>query len=162
MQSTQMSSDAATEATGPATVPMRFEVTLLPVADDNRAKAFYERLGWRLDADFPIDEHYRVVQFTPPGSPASIQFGKGTTTMAPGSIEGLYLIVEDIDAAREELTRRGVEVSEVWHGRGLGTEGREPGPDPDRGSYRSFASFRDPDGNSWLLQELRERLPGRE
>jgi catechol 2,3-dioxygenase-like lactoylglutathione lyase family enzyme len=140
---------------------MRFEVTVLPVADHDRAKAFYERLGWRLDADFPIDEDNRVVQFTPPGSPAAIQFGKGTTTMMPGSVEGLYLIVDDIDAARDELIRRGADVSEVWHGRGLGTGGREPGPDPERRSYRSFASFRDPDGNSWLLQELTERLPGR-
>ena len=161
MSSTQASDDTATEASGATAVPMRFEVTVLPVADDDRAKTFYERLGWRLDADFPLDEHFRVVQFTPPGSHGSIQFGKGTTTMAPGSMEGLYLIVDDIDAARDELIRRGVEVSEVWHGRGLGTDGREPGPDPDRGSYRTFASFRDPDGNSWLLQEIKERLPGR-
>jgi catechol 2,3-dioxygenase-like lactoylglutathione lyase family enzyme len=122
MSSTQASNDPSTEASGAAATPMRFEVTLLPVADDDRAKAFYERLGWRLDANFPIDEHYRVVQCTPPGSPASIQFGKGTTTMAPGSLDGLYLIVDDIDAARAELIGQGVEVSEVWHGRGLGTE----------------------------------------
>ena len=162
MSSTQQSSDAATDASEAAAIPMRFEVTVLPVADDDRAKAFYERLGWRLDADFPIDEHYRVVQFTPPGSPASIQFGKGTTAATPGSVEGLYLIVDDLEAAREALIRRGVEVSEIWHGRGLGTEGREPGPDPERRSYSSFASFSDPDGNTWLLQELTQRLPGRE
>ena len=161
MSSTQQGGEVAAAASGPTAVQMRFEVTVLPVADDDRAKAFYERLGWRLDADFPIDEHYRVVQFTPPGSPASIQFGKGTTTMAPGSAEGLYLIVDDIDAARDELMSRGADVSEVWHGRGLGPEGHEPGPDPDGSSYRTFASFRDPDGNSWLLQEIKERLPGR-
>ena len=161
MSGTQVSGDAATEGSGAAAVPMRFEVTVLPVADVDRAKAFYERLGWRLDADFPIDENYRVVQFTPPGSPASIQFGTGVTEMAPGSADGLYLIVDDMDTARDELIRRGVDVSEVWHGRGLGREGHEPGPDPDRTSYRTFASFSDPDGNSWLLQEIKERLPGR-
>jgi predicted enzyme related to lactoylglutathione lyase len=162
MSSSHHGTDPATEASGPAAVQMRYEVTVLPVADDDRAKAFYQCLGWRLDADFPIDEHYRVVQFTPPGSPASIQFGKGTTTMAPGSVKDMYLIVDDIDAARDELIKRGADVSEVWHGRGLGTEGHEPGPDPERRSYRSFASFTDPDGNRWLLQEITERLPGRE
>jgi catechol 2,3-dioxygenase-like lactoylglutathione lyase family enzyme len=140
---------------------MRFEVTVLPVADVDRAKAFYQGLGWRLDADFPIDEQYRVVQFTPPGSPTSIQFGTGTTTMAPGSMEGMYLVVDDLDAALAELISRGADVSEIWHGRGLGTEGHEPGPDPERASYRSFASFADPDGNRWLLQEIKKRLPGR-
>ena len=149
-------------SSGAAAVAMRFEVTVLPVADDDRAKAFYEGLGWRLDADFPLDEHYRILQFTPPGSAASIQFGKGTTTRAPGSMDGLYLIVDDLEAARQELIGRGVEVSDIWHGRGLGTGGREPGPDPEGRSYSSFASFRDPDGNGWLLQELTERLPGRE
>jgi catechol 2,3-dioxygenase-like lactoylglutathione lyase family enzyme len=143
------------------TVEMRLEVTLLPVADVDRAKAFYEGLGWRLDADIPVDEHYRVVQLTPPGSPASIQFGLGLTTMTPGSLEGMYLIVDDIDAAREALISRGADVTEVWHGKGLGTEGHVPGPDPDGSSYRTFASFADPDGNSWLLQEIKERLPGR-
>jgi catechol 2,3-dioxygenase-like lactoylglutathione lyase family enzyme len=143
-------------------VPMRFEVTLLPVADVDRAKAFYEGLGWRLDADFPLEEHYRVVQFTPPGSPASIQFGDGLTTMTPGSLEGLYLIVDDLAAACDALAGVGVDVSEIWHGRGLGSGSREPGPDPDGESYRSFASFSDPDGNTWLLQEIKERLPGRE
>ena len=140
----------------------RIEAITLPVADVDRAKAFYQRLGWRLDADFPIDEHFRVVQLTPPGSPASIQFGTGTTSMTPGSVDGLYLIVEDIEAARKELISHGAEVSEVWHGRGLGPDGHLPGPDPERGSYRSFASFTDPDGNQWLLQEITERLPGRE
>ena len=162
MSITQMSNDGDTETPTPATVPLRFEVTVLPVADVDRAKAFYERLGWRLDADFPIDEHYRIVQLTPPGSPASIQFGTGLITAPPGSSQGMYLIVDDINAARDELISRGADVSEVWHGRGLGTEGHDPGPDPDGASYRTFASFSDPDGNSWLLQQITERLPGRE
>jgi catechol 2,3-dioxygenase-like lactoylglutathione lyase family enzyme len=144
-----------------STVAYRFEVTVIPVSDVDRAKDFYVRLGWRLDADFPIDEHFRIVQFTPPGSPASVQFGTGTTTAAPGSARGLYLIVEDVNAARDDLLNRGVDVSEIWHGRGLGTEGRLPGPDPDRSSYSTFASFADPDGNTWLLQEITKRLPGR-
>jgi len=161
MSDTQVSSETAA-APAPATVPLRFEVTVLPVADVDRAKAFYQRLGWRLDADFPIDEHYRIVQFTPPGSPASIQFGTGTSSLAPGSIKDMYLIVDDLQAARDELISRGAEVSEIWHGRGLGTEGHEPGPEPGRQSYGSFASFSDPDGNRYLLQEITERLPGRE
>ena len=161
MASTQLSDDTPTEAPRPQAVPLRFEVTVLPVGDVDRAKAFYQGLGWRLDADFRIDERYRVVQFTPPGSPASIQFGTGTTTMAPGSMQDMYLTVDDIDAARDELISRGADVSEVWHGRGLGTEGHLPGPDPERTSYRSFASFTDPDGNRWILQEIAERLPGR-
>jgi predicted enzyme related to lactoylglutathione lyase len=128
----------------------------------DRAKAFYQRLGWRLDADFPLDEHFRIVQFTPPGSPASIQFGTGTSTQQPGSVKDMYLIVEDIESARGELISRGADVSEIWHGRGLGTEAHEPGPDPARKSYGTFASFSDPDGNRYLLQEITERLPGRE
>src|SRR6476619_1879963 len=144
MSSSQVSPDTGTRAAVPATVPMRFEVTLLPVADVDRAKAFYQGLGWRLDADFPVDEHYRVVQFTPPGSLASIQFGTGLTAMEPGSIEGLYLIVDDVESTRDDLISHGADVSDVWHGRGLGTEGHEPGRDPDHASYRSFASFADP------------------
>src|SRR3954463_4764449 len=120
--STQTSSDTANGQPAPAPVPLRFEVTVLPVSDVDRAKAFYLGLGWRLDADFPIDEHYRIVQFTPPGSPASIQFGPGTTSMA-GPIEHMYLVVDDIEAARDELISRGADVSEIWHGRGLGNEG---------------------------------------
>src|SRR4051794_658960 len=147
-------------------IPMRFEVTVLPVADVDRAKDFYEGLGWRLDADILVENGYRIVQFTPPGSLASIQFGDGLTTLAPGSLQDLYLIVEDIDAARNELIGHGAEVSEIWHGRGVGsaggTKGGEPGPDPDGSSYRTFASFKDPDGNGWLLQEIKQRLPGRE
>lgn len=160
--SSPMSTRAPAEGPAAATVPMRFEVAVLPVADVDRAKAFYVGLGWRLDADFPIDEGYRIVQLTPPGSPASIQFGTGVTTMAPGAMKDLYLIVEDIDAARDALTSCGAQVSEVWHGRGLGTEGHLPGRDPDGASYGTFASFEDPDGNRWLLQEIKERLPGRE
>jgi catechol 2,3-dioxygenase-like lactoylglutathione lyase family enzyme len=147
-------------------IPMRFEVTVLPVADVDRAKGFYEGLGWRLDADILVEEGYRIVQFTPPGSLASIQFGDGLTTLAPGSLQDLYLIVEDIDAARNELIGHGADVSEIWHGRGVGsaggTKGGEPGPDPDGSSYRTFASFEDPDGNGWLLQEIKQRLPDRE
>jgi catechol 2,3-dioxygenase-like lactoylglutathione lyase family enzyme len=141
---------------------MKFEVVVLPAADDDRAKAFYQGLGWRLDADIRVDENHRIVQFTPPGSPASIQFGRGATTATPGAAQDLYLVVEDIEAARQELLSHGADVSEAWHGPGLDNiEKRKPGPDPDRASYRSFATFADPDGNSWLLQEITERLPGR-
>jgi catechol 2,3-dioxygenase-like lactoylglutathione lyase family enzyme len=161
MSETHVSTETA-EAAVPATVALRLEVTVLPVSDVDRAKAFYQRLGWRLDADFPLDEHFRIVQFTPPGSPASIQFGTGTSTQQPGSVKDMYLIVEDIESARDELISRGADVSEIWHGRGLGTEAHEPGPDPARESYGTFASFSDPDGNRYLLQEITERLPGRE
>jgi len=150
-------------ASGAATVPLRFEVTVIPVGDVDRAKAFYQGLGWRLDADFPVSDDYRVVQFTPPGSPASIQFGTGMTDLAPGTLTDLYLVVDDLDAAREELIRLGADVSEVWHGKGVHATAAEraPGRDPDGASYRTFASFNDPDGNRWLLQEITERLPGR-
>jgi catechol 2,3-dioxygenase-like lactoylglutathione lyase family enzyme len=159
MSSSQPGTDTATEASGVTVVPMRLEVTTLPVADVDRAKAFYQRLGWRFDIDFKPTEHTRVVQFTPPGSPASIQFGQGTTTMTPGSLQGLLLVVDDIDVAREELVGRGVDVSEIWH---LDpAESRVSGPDPQRRSYASRASFSDPDGNQWQLQEITERLPGR-
>jgi catechol 2,3-dioxygenase-like lactoylglutathione lyase family enzyme len=139
----------------------KLEVVVLAVTDVDRAKAFYQGLGWRLDADLAADEHYRVVQFTPPNSPASIQFGTGITTMSPGSVHDLMLIVEDVQAARADLISHGASVSEVWHGAGLNVERRVPGPDPERHSYRSFATFADPDGNSFLLQEVTERLPGR-
>jgi catechol 2,3-dioxygenase-like lactoylglutathione lyase family enzyme len=158
MSSTQVSADAATES-GAATVPMKFEVTTLPVADVDRAKAFYQRLGWRLDIDFEPAPGVRGVQFTPPGSPASIQFGQNTNSMEPGSLEGLFLVVDDIEAARQDLIGRGVEVGEIWHidpGKGP-----VPGLDPERRSYFSRASFADPDGNQWVLQEITERLPGR-
>jgi catechol 2,3-dioxygenase-like lactoylglutathione lyase family enzyme len=144
----------------------KLEVIVLPVADVDRAKAFYESLGWRLDADVPGDGGFRVVQLTPPGSPASIIFGSDVTAAAPGSSQGLYLVVDDIEAAREDLVARGVNVSEVYHDAGgvfehAGTQHRLPGPDPNRTSYSSFASFNDPDGNRWVLQEITERLPGR-
>jgi catechol 2,3-dioxygenase-like lactoylglutathione lyase family enzyme len=158
MSTTQTNAGAATEATGVATVPMRFEVTTLPVADVDRAKAFYQRLGWRLDIDFKPSPDTRGVQLTPPGSPSSIQFGEGRTRRTE-PLQGLLLIVEDIEAARDELIGRGVKVSEIWHD--VPGEGRLPGIDPERRSYLSRASFADPDGNTWQLQEITERLPGR-
>jgi catechol 2,3-dioxygenase-like lactoylglutathione lyase family enzyme len=147
---------------GAGIVDAKLEVVVLPVADVDRAKAFYQGLGWRPDADIAPDERYRVVQFTPPGSPASIQFGTGITTMPPGSVQNTMLIVTDLAAVRDELISHGADVSAIWHGAGLFTDLRVPGPDPGHGSYRSFASFADPDGNTWLLQEITERLPGRE
>jgi catechol 2,3-dioxygenase-like lactoylglutathione lyase family enzyme len=159
MNSPQTSVDAATEATDFPAIPMRFEVTTLPVADVDRAKDFYQRLGWRLDIDFRPSPDTRGVQFTPPGSPASIQFGQGTTTMTPGSLQGMILVVEDIVTTRDELIRRGVDVSEIWHLEP--GQGRLSGIDPQRRSYTSRATFADPDGNTWQLQEITERLPGR-
>ena len=162
MTSTQASGAAATAQPSAQPVPLRFEVTVIPVSDVDRAKAFYQRLGWRLDADFPIEEGYRVVQMTPPLSPTSIQFGTGMTALTPGSMRDMYLVVDDLKAARADLISRGAAVSEIWHGRGVGTTGHhEDGADPQSQSYRSFASFADPDGNTWLLQEIIERLPGR-
>jgi catechol 2,3-dioxygenase-like lactoylglutathione lyase family enzyme len=159
MSTTQANtSTTATEASGVSTVPMRFEVTTLPVADVDRAKAFYQSLGWRLDIDFKPTPDTRGVQFTPPGSPASIQFGQGRATLT-GPLQGLLLVVEDIEAARDELIGRGVKVSEIWHD--VPGEGRLTGVDPERRSYLSRASFADPDGNTWQLQEITERLPGR-
>jgi catechol 2,3-dioxygenase-like lactoylglutathione lyase family enzyme len=155
---TPLNTTTATQTSGVATVPMRFEVTALPVADVDRAKAFYQSLGWRLDIDFKPTKDTRGVQFTPPGSPASIQFGEGLSTMTE-PLQGLLLVVDDIDVARDELIGRGVDVSEVWH---LDPDkGPVPGPDPERRSYFSRASFADPDGNQWQLQEVTERLPGR-
>ncbi|MDR2984514.1 MAG: glyoxalase [Nocardiopsaceae bacterium] len=141
---------------------MKFEVAVIPVADPDRSKAFYQSLGWRFDIDLPIDENHRIIQFTPPGSPASIQFGTGTTEMTPGSVRDMYLIVDDVEAARNDLISHGADVSDVWNGPGLdNVEKRMPGRDPKRTTYRSFATFADPDGNSFLLQEIGERLPGR-
>jgi catechol 2,3-dioxygenase-like lactoylglutathione lyase family enzyme len=145
---------------------MKLEVVVIPVADVDRSIDFYKTLGWRLDADFVTSEDFRVVQFTPPGSEASIIFGKGVSLAPPGSVQGLYLIVYDIEAARTELVERGIEVSEVFHDVGgifhhAGTEGRISGPDPKRGDYASYASFSDPDGNGWILQEVKTRAPGR-
>jgi len=166
MTSTQVSSDGASEVPGSPLVDMRLEVVLLPVSDVDRAKDFYAGLGWRLDADFPVGDDFRVVQLTPPGSQCSVIFGDGVTTAAPGSVEGLQLAVSDIDAARAALAGRGVDVSEVFHDAGGvfhhgGTEARVAGPAPDHASYGSFASFDDPDGNGWILQEITTRLPGR-
>ncbi len=146
-------------------VPPRVSLATLGVADVVRATEFYASLGWREDADF-VTPDQRVVQLTPPGSPCSVIFGSGVTTAAPGSAQGLYLAVGDVEAARAELVGRGADVSEVFHDAGgvfphAGTEGRLPGPDPSRRSYESFASFSDPDGNGWVLQELTTRLPGR-
>jgi catechol 2,3-dioxygenase-like lactoylglutathione lyase family enzyme len=145
---------------------LKLEVIVIPVADVDRAKKFYGDLGWRPDGDFFVDEGFRVVQFTPPGSSCSIIFGTGVSSAAPGSAQGLYLVVDDIDRARAELSDRGVEVSEVFHDvsgvfdrPGIGS--RLPGPDPERRSYLSFASFSDPDGNGWVLQEITQRFPGR-
>jgi catechol 2,3-dioxygenase-like lactoylglutathione lyase family enzyme len=147
---------------------MKFEVVVIPVSDVDRAKEFYARLGWRLDADFRFDNGFRVVQFTPPGSGCSVQFGTNITSAVPGSAQGLYLVVSDIEAARDELVARAVEVSEVFHAgtpgaqfQPNGTRGRVSGPSPDHATYGSFATFNDPDGNGWLLQEITTRLPGR-
>ena len=152
-------------------VDMKFEIVVIPVSDVDRAKEFYGRLGWRLDADFAHGDDWRAIQFTPPGSGCSVIFGKNVTAAAPGSAQGLYLIVSDIEAARKELLRRGIQISEVFHGaNGVYAGTDEPylfgrirvnGPDPEHGSYRSYASFHDPDGNSWLFQEVTTRLPGR-
>ncbi|MEU6017629.1 VOC family protein [Streptomyces sp. NPDC047515] len=145
---------------------MRLEIVVIPVADADRAKGFYKALGWRLDADFTADDGFRVVQLTPPGSGCSVIFGNGVTSAEPGSAEGLYLVVSDIEAARAELEGNAVQVSEVFHDADgvfhhAGTKDRVPGPAPERRSYASFASFNDPDGNRWMLQEVTERFPGR-
>jgi catechol 2,3-dioxygenase-like lactoylglutathione lyase family enzyme len=145
---------------------MKLEVVVIPVSDVDRAKRFYSDLGWRLDADFVISSEFRVIQLTPPGSPCSIIFGTGVTSAVPGSAQGLYLIVSDIEAARADLVERGVKVSELFHDvdgvfHHAGTEGRLSGPDPKGQSYASYASFSDPDGNGWLFQEVTARLPGR-
>jgi catechol 2,3-dioxygenase-like lactoylglutathione lyase family enzyme len=141
------------------TVDMKLEVVVIPVSDVDRAKRFYSGLGWRLDADFVVSDAFRAVQFTPPGSSCSIHFGTGITSAAPGSAQRLYLVVSDIGAARSQLTARGAEVSDVFH-QWVG-ESPSSGLDPERRSYASFATFSDPDGNGWLLQEVTTRLPGR-
>jgi catechol 2,3-dioxygenase-like lactoylglutathione lyase family enzyme len=141
-------------------VGMKLEVQVIPVSDVDRAKQFYQRLGWRLDDDVAPLPGLRIVQFTPPGSAASVTFGTGLTTGAPGSAEG-GLVVSDIVAAHHDLVGRGIDATEVWHGPPFPPEARQPGPDPDRASYGSFFSFGDPDGNTWLVQEITTRLPGR-
>jgi catechol 2,3-dioxygenase-like lactoylglutathione lyase family enzyme len=154
-----------------ARVPMKFEIVVIPVSDVDHAKEFYAKLGWRLDADHDNGKDFRIVQFTPPGSGCSVIFGKNVTAAVPGSAQGLYLIVSDIEAARDELLGFGVQVGEVFHGGANVYAGpdqpylfgriRVSGPDPEHRSYRSFASFSDPDGNGWLFQEITARLPGR-
>ncbi len=167
---TQTDEVRSNDATSIAKVDTKFEIVVIPVSDVDRAKEFYGRLGWRLDADYDNGSDFRVVQFTPPGSGCSVIFGKNVTGAAPGSAQGLYLIVSDIAAARSEFLRRGVPISEVFHNEGVYAGPDEPylfgrirvsGPDPEHRSYRSFASFHDPDGNGWLFQEITSRLPGR-
>ena len=167
MSTTQTSIEHATDTPTAATVDLKLEVVVIPVSDVDRAKRFYGSLGWRLDADFAFDNGFRVVQFTPPGSGCSVQFGTNITSAAPGSAQSLYLIVSELDAARDELVARGAKISEVFHAgtpgaqfRRDGTSGRVSGPAPDHASYGSFATFSDPDGNSFLLQEIKTRLPG--
>ncbi len=168
--STVQSRETAIQTAKARPVDMKLEVIVIPVSDVDRAKQFYSKLGWRLDADFVGDDH-RVIQFTPPGSGTSVIFGKNVTPAAPGSAKGLYLIVSDIEAARKELLDRGIAISEVFHHEGdVHTGPDEPylfgsvrvsGPDPEHRTYQSYASFRDPDGNGWLFQEVTARLPGR-
>jgi catechol 2,3-dioxygenase-like lactoylglutathione lyase family enzyme len=171
MSNTQPRRETATEAARAKAVDMKLEVVVIPVSDVDRAKEFYAKLGWRLDADYASGDDYRVIQFTPPGSGSSVIFGKNVTAAPPGSAQGLYLIVSDIEAARKDLLARGVKVSEAFHDAGgvyLGKDEpylfgrlRVGGLDPEHRSYRSFASFSDPDGNGWLFQEVTTRLPGR-
>ena len=166
MSSTQAIDGEATRMRAVAAVDLKLEVVVIPVSDVDRSRRFYESVGWRLDADFSSGEQWHVVQMTPPGSPCSVMFGKGLTAAVPGSVQGTFLVVDDVEAARAELVGHGADVSEVFHFEGnllnaVGTKGRVPGPDPEGRSYFSFASFSDPDGNSWLLQEVKTRLPGR-
>jgi catechol 2,3-dioxygenase-like lactoylglutathione lyase family enzyme len=160
MSDTLAVSKPAVEPAKILNVDLKLEVIIIPVSDVDRAKRFYGDLGWRLDADFVKGDSFRVVQFTPPGSPTSIHFGKGLTSAAPGSAQQLYLSVSDIEGARAQLISRGAGVSEVFHRIAIGGP-TAPGVDPERRSYNSFATFSDPDGNSWLLQEITARLPGR-
>jgi catechol 2,3-dioxygenase-like lactoylglutathione lyase family enzyme len=171
MTTTLERNQAAVETPSARKLDMKLEIAVIPVSDIDRAKEFYAKLGWRLDADYasPAGD-FRVIQFTPPGSASSVIFGKNVTAAAPGSAQGLYLVVSDIEAARKELIARGVKVSEVFHGDGVYAGPDEPylfgrrrvsGPDPEHRTYRSFASFNDPDGNGWLFQEITARLPGR-
>jgi predicted enzyme related to lactoylglutathione lyase len=165
MSSIEASSEGAAGAAPVKAGEFRLEVVVLPVSDVDRAKEFYIGLGWRLDADVVPGEDLRLVQVTPPGSGCSIQFGTNMTSAAPGSAKSLYLIVLDIEAAREELLARGADVSDVFHEGTLGDRfhdpGRVTGPAPEHRTYGTFATFSDPDGNGWLLQEITTRLPGR-
>jgi catechol 2,3-dioxygenase-like lactoylglutathione lyase family enzyme len=169
MSTEQLGNNTATEASKAAAVAMRLEAVVVPVGDVDRANRFYQRLGWRVDVDVSAGDDYRLVHLTPPASKASVLFGKGVTSAPPGSMNSVVLAVDDIDAARAELVARGVEVSELFHDAGGGPgggfiadpEARAAGPDPERRSYATYASFSDPDGNRWLLQEITERAPGR-
>jgi catechol 2,3-dioxygenase-like lactoylglutathione lyase family enzyme len=167
MTDTLVRGETASDTAKTPAVDLKLEAVVIPVADVDRAKKFYAGLGWRLDADFPFDNGFRAVQFTPPGSPCSIQFGTNMTTAVPGSARGLYLIVADIEAARADLAARGAAVSAVFHAETPGAQfrsdggGRVGGLAPDRASYFSYATFSDPDGNGWLLQEVTARFPGR-
>lgn len=166
MSSVQVNSESAAGSPPVKAGEVKLEVVVVPVSDVDRAKRFYEGLGWRLDADLAVDDGYRVVQLTPPGSACSIIFGEGVTSAPPGSSEGLQLTVYDIDGARADLVGRGVDVSELFHDatgvfHHAGTEGRVSGSAPEHADYGSFAAFSDPDGNGWLLQEIKNRLPGR-
>jgi catechol 2,3-dioxygenase-like lactoylglutathione lyase family enzyme len=167
MTGTNVRTDSSTAASPmPGAVEMKLEVVVVPVSDADRAKRFYQNLGWRLDADFVITDDFRVLQFTPTGSQGSIIFGSGVSNATPGSAERLVLVVQNIDTARADLMARGVDVSDVFHDKAngfphAGTTDRVSGPDPERRSYFSFASFHDPDGNGWLLQEITQRFPGR-
>ena len=168
MSTTEASSESAIKNPNVPRVDLKLEAFAIPVADVDRAKKFYGDLDWRLDADFRFDNDFRVVQFTPPGSPCSIQLGTKLTSAVPGSAQGLYLVVSDIVAARNALSTRGVKISEVFHPSAPGAQfqpegsgGRESGPAPDHASYRSYATFSDLDGNRWVLQEVTTRLPGR-
>lgn len=167
MSTTSTTTTTATTDVVATRADLKLEAVVIPVGDVDRAKSFYGSLAWRLDADFAFDNGFRVVQFTPPGSPASIQFGRSITPAEPGSAQGIYLVVSDVQVVRDELSARGVDVSEVFHPQAPGAQfqpdstGREGGVAADRSSYGSFATFRDPDGNGFLLQEVTTRLPGR-
>jgi catechol 2,3-dioxygenase-like lactoylglutathione lyase family enzyme len=166
MGNTSVHSETAARTPAMRTADMKLEVIVIPVSDVDRAKQFYSNLGWRLDADVVTGDDFRVIQFTPPGSPCSVIFGKNVTAAVPGTAQGLHLIVSDVEAARAELAERGVALSDVFHDAGgvfhhAGENARVRGPHPQRKSYGSFASFSDPDGNGWLFQEITTRLPGR-
>ncbi len=166
MSTTDQAAAAATELPGPDPLDMRVEVVVVPVTDLDRSRRFYEQLGWRLDTELATDDGIRLLQFTPRGSLCSVTFGTGITSAEPGSVRSVVLAVHDVAASRAELSARGVEVSEVFHDAGgvfhhAGTDGRVPGPHPERRTYASWASFEDPDGNGFLLQEITSRAPGR-
>jgi catechol 2,3-dioxygenase-like lactoylglutathione lyase family enzyme len=167
MSTADVQSSDANQTAPVENVQLKLEAVVIPVSDVDRSKAFYSGLGWRLDADFPFDNGFRILQFTPPGSGCSVQFGTQVTAAPPGSAQGLYLVVSEIQAARDELAALGVDISEVFHPGAPGAQFRSDGSDrvstpaPDHASYSSFATFSDPDGNGWLLQEVTTRLPGR-